>query len=67
LTAAARDGHTIVRTGTEEWPAGDRTEESLDTGGQYAVKSHRLIPNVQHATKPGQVQAEEKRLPLVET
>jgi hypothetical protein len=36
-----------------EGSARGRTEECLDTGGQHAVKSHRLIPNAQQSTKPG--------------
>ena len=53
LTAAARDGRTIVRVGTEEWLRRGRTKEWLDTGGQHAVTSDRLIPSTQPSTKPG--------------
>ena len=27
--------------------------KGLDTGGQRAVRSHRLTPNTRHSTKPG--------------
>jgi hypothetical protein len=64
LIAAPRDGRTIVRAGTEEWLPRGRTKEWLDTGGQHAVKSDRLIPSSHLSTKPEQVQPPTLRRPM---
>jgi transposase InsO family protein len=46
--------------GRKNGSAWGQTEECLDTGGQYAVKSDRLIPSSHPSTKPRQVHGSEK-------
>jgi hypothetical protein len=43
--------------GRKNGSAGGRTKESLETGGQDAVRPNSLIASSHHSTKPGQVQA----------
>ncbi len=53
LTAAACDGRTIVRVGTEKWLCQGRTKECHATGRQYDTPTASLIPSPQLSTKPG--------------
>ena len=62
LTAAARDGRTIVRAGTEEWLRRGPNKRMTRTGGQHAVRSDTLIPSPQLSTKPGQVHSTGRRV-----
>jgi len=55
---SARRPHPSCGPGRKNGSARGRTKEYLDTGAQHAVKSHRLIPNTQQSTKPGQVHSE---------
>ena len=63
LTAAVRDGRTIVRAGTENGSARSRTKECLETEPQYAVRSDSMIPSSHPSTKPGQVHTTATRSP----
>ena len=45
LTAAARDGRTIVRAWTQEWLRRGRTKECFATGGKNDIKPLGLISN----------------------
>ena len=65
MTAAARDGRSVVRPGTEEWLRRGPNQRMSRHNGQHVVKSHCLIPNAQQPTKPGQVQATLARTDIV--
>jgi putative transposase len=49
----ARTAAPSCGPGRKNGSAGGRTKEWLDTGGQHADKSDRLISSAQHSTKPG--------------
>ena len=57
LTAAVRDGRTIVRVGTEEWLRRGLNQRMARNGTQNAITSDSMPPSSHLSTKPGQVQS----------